>query len=175
MFHNLCKQILFLTCAIAPSLIFHLSSSCIRFGTHEPQRFHVPFVIHFCKDDSICCEWFVVCTCNIPHGMLWVGSGCHHVCAWGCARWMSLYLFQLLTQVLLWLLAGYSCAQWPNFTLPNSLFTVFRKTFNCAFHSTTTKYSVFRGGGILIIYVPQKDEVYCIIFRNYLCLLNSTR
>ena len=49
--------------------------------------------------------WFS-CSCNIPGGMLWDGSGCHHVCAWECVRWMLLYLFQLLTQVLLWLLTG---------------------------------------------------------------------
>ena len=53
--------------------------------------------------------------CNIPGGMLWDGSGCHHVCAWECVRWMLLYLFQLLSQVLLWLLAGYCCAQVTQF------------------------------------------------------------
>ena len=37
------------------------------------------------------------------------------------------------------------------------------------------KYSVFTGVAILIIYVPKKDGVYHLIFRNYLCLLHSTR
>ena len=47
MFHNFCKYILFLTCSIAPSLIFYLSISCIRLGAHKPYRFHAPFVIHW--------------------------------------------------------------------------------------------------------------------------------
>ena len=37
------------------------------------------------------------------------------------------------------------------------------------------KYNVFTGVDISIIYVPQKDGVYGILFRNYLCLLHSTR
>ena len=36
------------------------------------------------------------------------------------------------------------------------------------------KYSVFTGVAILIIYVSKKDWAYCLIFRNYLCLLHST-
>ena len=50
------------------------------------------------------------------------------------------------------------------------------KTFNCAFDSTTKankqKYSAFTG--VLIPYVPEKDRVYCITPRNYLCPLHST-
>ena len=38
--------------------------------------------------------------CNIPGGMLWDGSGYHHVCAWECVGWMLPHLFPLLTQVL---------------------------------------------------------------------------
>ena len=60
--------------------------------------------------------------------MLWVGSGCHYVCAWECVRWMLLYLFPLLTQVLVWLLAGYYRHKWLNFTLPYSLYRIFRKS-----------------------------------------------
>ena len=32
------------------------------------------------------------------------------------------------------------------------------------------KYSVFAGVAILIIYVPKKDGIYYLIFRNYLAL-----
>ena len=62
------------------------------------------------------CHWHF--QCNIPVGMLWDGSGCHHVCAYECVRWMLLYLFHLLTQGLLWLLAGYCCAQMTQFYTP---------------------------------------------------------
>ena len=82
--------------------------------------------------------------CNIPGGMLWDGSGYHHVCAWECVGWMLSYLFPLLTPVLLRLLAGYCCAKVTYFTLSYSLYTIFRnqtrsKIFNHAFYSTTTK------------------------------------
>ena len=43
-------------------------------------------------------------------------------------RLMLLYVFQLLTQVLLGLLAGYCCAQWLNFKLPYCLYRIFRKS-----------------------------------------------
>ena len=83
-------------------------------------------------------------TCNIPGGMLWDGSGYHHVCAWECVGWMLPYLFPLLTPVLLRLLAGYCCAKVTYFTLSYSLYTIFRnqtlsKILNYAFYSTTTK------------------------------------
>ena len=112
--------------------------------------------------------------CDIPGRMLWDGSGCRHVCVWECVRLM----FQLLTQVLFGLLAGYCCAKWLNFTLPYSLYRISKKKsdtmqdvqFCILFNSI--KYSVFKGVDILIVFVPKKDEVYCTIFRKYLRLLS---
>ena len=114
--------------------------------------------------------------CNIPGGMLWDGSGCHHFCVWECARWMLPYLFQLLTQVVL----GYYLV---TAVLSDSILHSLRKSRKsgtkqnvklCIFIQQQQKYCVLTGVNILIIYVLPKG-VHCIIFRNYPCLLNPTR
>ena len=96
---------------------------------------------------------------------------------WECARWMLLYLFQLLTQVLSWLLD--TDVHRDSILHYHSLYRIFRnqtrrKNSIMHFIQQQQKFSVSTGVVILVIYVPKKDGVYCLIFRYYLCLLHST-
>ena len=113
--------------------------------------------------------------------MLWDGSGYHHVCAWECVGRMLLYLFQLLTQVLLRLLAGYCCAQVTHLH-SQIVFTQYLGIRHEAKHSIMhfiqqqQKYTVFTGVAILIIYVPQRTEfvtLYLEITCVYYILLDN--
>ena len=128
---------------------------CVTWEIRDWEHIHEYFFrvgkTQFNSRSNICCVrfWSVsispfVSKGNIVGGMLWDGSGYHHVCAWECVGWMLPHLFPLLTQVLLRLLAGYCCAKVTYFTLSYSLYTIFRnqtrsKIFNYAFYSTTTK------------------------------------
>ena len=121
--------------------------------TPLPLHISISIYIYISLSLSICISIYISLSwCNIPGGMLSAGSGCHHACVWECMRWMFLYLFHLLTQVLL---AGYCCVKWRNFIFPYSHYRISRKSNAkqnvqlCVSFNSDNENSVFTGVDIL--------------------------